>query len=976
MSRLRKAFERAGGNRGCILQRSGGYLIEVPRESIDWHRFVAAVTAGRSAHDAGRHDDAAELLWRGLDEWHGPALGDIERLGVLKQQMEERRLFAAELLATIELGLGEAERVVPVLSNLAWLHPGRERLVELLLRGLDATGRGSETTDIYLRTRRHLRDEHGRDPSAPLLRAHEDILRKQADRPPAITRPARSLALPAASSVFAGRQHELNLLLGLGARPGGPMVCVVNGMPGVGKTELVLHAAHRLAERFPDAQLHINLQAHNTSAAPVEQADALGRLLRTLTADDEPIPAQLDERADEFRALLAGKRALLVLDDAPGRVADIRHLLPTGTDCLVLITSRGRLAALDEAATISLDVLPAEDARTLFARVAGTDRVADQAGAVEQIVGLCGGLPLAIRIVAARLRSHPHRRPDRLAERLSNVHLQLSELDDGERSVSAAFTLSYQDLDPEQRSTFRLFSLIPAQDLDADAVAALAAASLSRATHTLDRLLDAHLISQQVDGRYGMHDLVRLWASEQSKAEDDDAERRQALLRWLDHELRTATAAMDVLFPHERSRRPRPTPEPRAAFAVSTPPRALAWLDAERPNLLAAAAVASAWDRPAHAWMLDATLYRYLLNGAHHVEALELHRHALNAARAEGNRAAEAAARGHVGATSTLLGRFEDALANSSEALAIHRALRDRHEEAVMLTDRGIVLAQLGRLNEAQDHLLQALVLDQELGSLHESCTLANLGNVAWSTGAFESAHHYYQLGLAGYAEAGDVHGEASMLINLGSVHFRRGHYPDAIAHFERALDLSSSLGSRGDMALVLSNLGGAYRENGQPERALDLHRRALDLARAIRQPAGEINALTDLAATYLSLGRLDDSVDYYEWALQLARNISDKPAQAQIMNGLGAAFRDRGDLAGAEATFRAALESATSLQDSYQEGIARVALADLLQGRGRTFEAHWQLRVAVGLLSPLGVPEGAQLCARLSRYDEGSDLR
>jgi len=488
----------------------------------------------------------------------------------------------------------------------------------------------------------------------------------------------------------------------------------------------------------------------------------------------DAIPQHLDDRAALYRNRLAGKRMLILLDNAYS-ADQVRPLLPAA-GCLVLVTSRRRLTALDDAHPVSLEHLPVGDAVTLFTRVAGAARITGQHEVVERIAGLCGGLPLAIRIAAARLRNHPAWQAGQLADRLADARAQPVELDDGERSISAAFTLSYRDLADEQRRMFRLLSLVPGQDIDAYAAAALTQTSLSPAGRLLRELLDAHLLSQEVEDRYGFHDLMRAYAANLAAVEDTPADRRAALTRLLDHQLHAAATAADQLFPHERRRRPAVSAPATPIPAVDTPAGAKAWLDAEWANLVAAARHAAMHGRPGHAQHFDTILWRYLLASGHYAEALELHWCALAAAREQGDRAGEAATLEHLGATYRRLGRYEAALQQFRQALATHQDLGERVEQAVTLTNLGIIYGLHDRYGEAAEHLQRALGIDREVGNLaNEANTLSSLGNIRQLTGGYDHALRCYQQALTIYAQIGDRAGQASVLTNLGSLHERRG---------------------------------------------------------------------------------------------------------------------------------------------------------------------------------------------------------
>lgn len=376
----------------------------------------------------------------------------------------------------------------------------------------------------------------------------------QADR---IVRPRQ---LPLDTTSFTGRASEVDRLLALVSDSGSGsavVISAIDGMAGIGKTALAVRVGHQLAKRFPDGQVFIDLHGFTGAVAPVEPADALDRLLRTLGVPGERIPAGLDDRAGLWRSLLADRRLLIVLDNAATE-AQVAPLLPGVPGCLVLVTSRNRLAGLEATQVVSLDTLPVADAVILFARIADEDQLATESRSlVLEAVQLCGRLPLAIGIAAARLRRHRAWTVADLVARLHDADQRLAELADGARSVAAALAVSYEHLSPGQQHLYRLLGLHPGPDIDTYAAAALANTTAGDAGRLLDNLLDAHLLVEPATDRYVLHDLVRAHAASTAATTDTEPDRRAAVGRLLDHYRHTAAAAMDVAHPYECIRRPR-----------------------------------------------------------------------------------------------------------------------------------------------------------------------------------------------------------------------------------------------------------------------------------------------------------------------------------------------------------------------------------------------------------------------------------
>ena len=944
VSRLRTAFREAGfGDQARLVARPPGYLLEVDAATVDWHRFRDLVARARAARQAADDADAAGLLRRASELWRGPALADLDdrSLHPIRYQMSDLRLAAAEDLAAIELRRGGPEVVADLLTELAAGHPGRERLAVLLIRALHAAGRRDEAISVYQRTRDYLTGRLGVDPTDALDDAYRAVLLGPASTtPPAGVR--RQVAqMPADTGNFTGRRAELARLLSLGPGattgpgPGGVVaICAVDGMGGIGKTTLAVHAAHRLSARFPDGCLFLDLHGHTRAIDPVGPGPALERLLRALGVPGEQIPADVDDRAALYRSRMTGRRMLIVLDDAR-TAGQVRPLLPAEPGCLVMVTSRRRLTALDEARPLSLDILPVTDAVTLFTRIAGPGRPVGPADAVANVVELCGRLPLAVRIAAARLRARPAWTVAHLADRLADQHHRLSELDDGERGVAAAFTLSYDDLTGDQQRTFRALGLHPGADTDAYAVAALTGHSLARAGRTLEELLDAHLLGQTVPGRYRMHDLVRAYAADLAQTQDSDGARRTALTGLLDHYLATAAAAMDVLFPAGVFQRPRIPPAGSPAPPVTDTAAARAWLDAERPNLVAVCAHTAANGRPGRTSRLSATLALYLDFGGHFAEALTIHACARDAA-----------------------GRCGDLVA-----------------EAQALANLGTSLDGLGRHAEAAEHLRHALHNFRETGHrAGEARTLNNLGYAYCRWGRYRQAVDHARQGLALFRETGNRLGQADALDTLGIVHRQQGRYDEAAEHSEQALALYRALGDPLGEAMQLERLGGIASLRGHHDQAVDRLQQALSLDREIGNRLGEAGALHELAVVHQQQGRYDAAADHYRQSIELFRRIGDRTSEGSALNGLAETMHATGQPRRARDLHTAVLALTADTDATFEQARAHAGVARTHDGASDPVQArrHWEQ--ALTRYARLGVPAAAEIRALLAARDNAGE--
>uniref|UniRef100_UPI001A9558B9 AfsR/SARP family transcriptional regulator n=1 Tax=Actinomadura roseirufa TaxID=2094049 RepID=UPI001A9558B9 len=575
--------------------RQGTYRLDVEDEAVDLHRFALLRDQARAIAESGDGEYALEHYRRAAGLWRAIPLADLRGDWVerTRTNLEEQLLTATFERAELELRHGHHADLVGELTALAERYSYHERAVELLMVALFRSGRQAEALDAYRRIRAVLAQEVGTDPGPNLQRLHQRILRTDPEllRIPGSRFAARRRPdnLPPDERTFTGREEELDRLLAAVPGPAEPppqagpaaTVLTIDGMPGVGKTALAVHLAHRLAGRFPDGAMFLDLRAHDAGQRPLDPAAALDALLRVAGVPAARIPRTTDERVALWRTRLAGARAVIVLDDATGH-DQVRPLLPASAGSLVVVTSRRRLTGLHDSHPLSLDVLPLRDAMRLFTGIAGLGPAADPAG-VAAVVGRCGQLPLAVRMAASRLR---HRRAWGVADllaRLTSDDRRLEELRVEGREISVVFEISYRALPPALRDAFRTLALHPGPDLTAHAAAALLDRPVHESERVLEELLDRHLITEPTGGRHRFHDLVGDYARGLA-AEDSAAVRRRATERLLDFYTEAAERADALL----SGRRP-PAAGPLRLPRLETEAQAREWLAAEHDCLLGAA---------------------------------------------------------------------------------------------------------------------------------------------------------------------------------------------------------------------------------------------------------------------------------------------------------------------------------------------------------------------------------------------------
>ena len=706
------------------------------------------------------------------------------------------------------------------------------------------------------------------------------------ETPTAVT---TSTALPDDLPWFRGRAAELDQLLNAARGPAGAtsgVVSVIEGMAGVGKTALAVHAAHRLDH--PDqVRLYVNLRGFDPGQPAADPGAVLESFLRVLGITGGGVPRGVPARARLYRSVLRCRRALIVLDNAAD-VGQVRPLLPDGPEHRVLVTSRHTLGDLGGAQRLSLDVFTPDEAVQLLRAMIGSRRVDAEPDAARRIATRYGRLPLALSLISRHIRSTPDWQLADHAERLRGLGLA-----DG---VQAALTLSYRQLDAGDRRMFRLVGVNPSPDLTVHAAAALADLDARQAQRHLDTLVAEHLLHCADGGRYHAHDLVLAYAAHRARDEEPASRRRQAVTRLLDHYLNSAALAMDAAHPAERSRRPRidqasPWSPPLPDLAT-----ARAWLDAERPNLIAAIVHAAAHGWSQHAGQLTATIWRHLDTSGRYGDILAIHRHALSAARQLDDRTAEALVRHNLGTVHWRLGRKIEAIDHFENALELRRQTGDRPAQAQTLNNLSVVVHALGRHQDALRLYQETLALFREVGDrLGEAGALNNLGVVLEHLRRLDDAARREREALALFREIGSKVGEADALANLCVVHRRQGRHDAAIAHQQQALDIFRAIGDRGGEAGGLINLGDIRQQQDRHGEAAQLYRQALAIANDLGDPELKAEALNSFGLTLRATGRFDEAIEHHTRALALARQIHDKTEQTRALEGLAQAAHAAG---------------------------------------------------------------------------------
>jgi DNA-binding SARP family transcriptional activator/tetratricopeptide (TPR) repeat protein len=862
---------------GRVLRRqAGGYRIVVAVDTLDLASFRhLRETAGRHVA-AGDHATAVEAYVAGLRLWRGPCAADlrtVDRVPLAFTAADQEYLAAAQEAGRLALEGNLAAKCLSEVRRAAASDPLNESIQACLVRLLAASGRRAEAVTAYRNTRRRLADELGVEPGHDLQEARRRVIGEtpaaqirpagppgsgrqsgakphagvgmRAGTPPAwpSTRPAQ---LPADLPFFVGRQNELvmasQLLTDLERRDG-VMIIAIEGMPGIGKTALAVHAAHRFAGSFPDGQLYVNLRGFDPDGRTVDPAEALAGLLRALGVPAGDLPAELDDRAALYRSVLARRRVLVVLDNARD-AAQVRPLLPGTTACLAMVTSRDSLSGLTVthgARPLRVPLFEPEQAREYLIRRLGRDATMAAPAVLDEIAERCGRLPLVLAVVAARAAHDSHLPLTSVVEELraADGNLDAFAGADPATNARAVFSWSYRALEPGAARLFRRLALHPGTQMTVAAAASLLGVQPRDARGRLAALVHAHLAIEVAPGEYACHDLLRAYAAELSADHDTAADRDEARHRLLDHYLHTAAAAARQF---SGSSLPIALPNPRPGVTVSemtTAAQASAWLDSRHPVLLELATSAATDGRfDPHVWQLTWALHQFLYGRGLWHEQLTLSGTALAVAHRLGDPVALGHMHGVRARALAHLGRPAEASDHMRQALDLLSGSVDDDTLAEQHRAFSWVLEKEGRYDAALGHAEQALQLMGGLGNPVRRAKALNA--VGWChalLGEYQPALFYCRQALALLDEAGEQRSQADVWDSIGYAHHHRGDYGAAVDAYERAVQVWRQVGVRYAEADTLVRLGEACRAAGDDATAAATWREALALLVALDHP-------------------------------------------------------------------------------------------------------------------------------------------
>jgi DNA-binding SARP family transcriptional activator/Tfp pilus assembly protein PilF len=854
------------GSKGAIQARPPGYVLDLGPDGTDVQVAERLLRDGTQASDPVQ---GAAHLETALSLWRGRPLADLTGLAWLEEQAERLDMLGVQVkraLFEARLDSGEHRQLVPGLEQLVAEHPLDEQIHGQLMLALYRSGRQADALAAYQRLRRTLDEQLGIDPSQPLRDLEMAILRQdrtlEAPAQPVVVPLAAPAApvpaqLPPAVPAFAGRGAELARLdaaiPGAGgddyADPAAVAITAVSGTAGVGKTTLALHWAHRAAAQFPDGQLYVNLRGYDAGGPALDAGEAVRGFLDALGVHPAGIPEGMAAQAGLYRSLLAGKRVLVVLDNARD-AEQVRPLLPGSPGCAVIVTSRNHLTGLvaaEGARPLSLDLMPAGDARDLLARRLGAERTEAEPDAVEEIVDRCVRLPLALTIAAARAAINPAFPLSALASELSEAGRALDVFDGGDLAtdVRAVFSWSYHALSDDAALLFRLLGLHRGRDIAINAAASLAGVPADRARALLAELTRAHLLAEPSPGRYAFHDLLRAYAAEQARSQDSAAARDAAVRRILDHYLHTARRAAVLLDPYPE---PVALPPVQAGVIIGEPAcseDAMAWFGDEHAALLAALRLSAQVGMPSCTWQLATMLTPYHLRIGLWEDQATACNAGLDAAVCAGDAEGQAHALLGLAMGRSRSGRFADSAPLFEDVLRYFELTGDHQRQMIIHSCIAWICERDHRYTEMLAHARRGLDLCCAAGDRRGQVIAINdIGYCYAVAGNYEQALSYCQRALAASREIGERAWESAAWDSLGLVQHKLGNHRQAIMCYERAADLARALSDAFNETVSLVAMGDVYETMGDIPGARRVWRRALRILDAISHPdAAEVRA-------------------------------------------------------------------------------------------------------------------------------------
>ncbi|MFE9421516.1 BTAD domain-containing putative transcriptional regulator [Kitasatospora sp. NPDC006697] len=972
VSRLRGALQSATAAEGLpadtfeLTGHAHTYTLAADPELIDYHRFRRLTERAQAHAERGEDRSAFDLLRQAEDLWQGEPLAGLNGgwATATRSALRSHQVAAALTQATVGMRLGRFGELVPVLRRLTDQHETNQLLVARLMVALYGSGRQDDALLLFHHTRKILKARLGTQPGRELTELNQRILAGTAAAdlvPPPAERPAGRPAprtvpnnLPT-PRLLVGRDNELAAALDPLAV--GPLV--ISGLGGTGKTSLATHLAHRLGERYPDAQVKVELQSRSASQRPLTTDAALLALLRALGLPPQAVPADRESRTALWHQLLAERRCLIILDD----VADsdqVRELLPMSSRSLVLLTSRRGLSDLPGARHLLLDALPDDRAVDLFRALVGPER-ADNPDRIEEIVQRCYCHPYAVELAASRFKTRSTWTLDHLLKRLRHATRLLDELHDTGRDLAPILELSYRTLSEEHQESFRLLSLYPGPRFGQHAAAALLGRSAAATERAIEELLETHLLQEPRPELYAFHDLMAEFAASLAHRTNPGTSERAAMTRLVHFAIDAVDRADRTLYPH-RLRLPIPAEFTAAAPTPhwADPAAARAWLTDELEGLLAVLQYATDTEQEIEAAWLTHVLGGHLDVEGYWTEGIALHHTAVDHWHNTGDLHAESRALLDLAGLYIHLARFPQAAAINAQAATLAHLADDPEAIAESIAQSGTLHGKTGDFRAALKAQDRALTLALSIGnSLQADRIRNNIGIVTIYLDDLSTAIANLEEALVGFQRVGNLRMEASALNNLGQLLFQKGDKDSARTVIERCLAIGEFVLSTHELASAQTNLIATLDGPNDWQRGHELGISALAAFRRAGERLSQLNTMIALGDLLRRAAHPEEAISWYQEALPLSIVIGADHERAAATHGLGSAEADAGRLDSAEARLTAAVGMAQRLQIPSEEAESRSTLAAVLSRLGRHADAAEHTRIAALLTQQSTEPRG-----------------
>lgn len=954
VSHVRNAIGAAHGE-AHLQAKPGGYLLKIDQGLIDLHRFRSLRDQAVAIAQSGDTGQAVALLQDADSLWRGPALAGLPGRWIagMRHSLEEERRYARLRRVGLELDLGRHAELTGELQQLAAQFPLDETCIAYRMMALYRSGRQSDALNLFQEARDRFLDR-GLELGPGLWALQERILRHD----PALvvaprTRPVPRgptpgpITLPEHMGEFVGREKEILALMSEG-NPESSLVKIITGMAGVGKTTLAVEAARRLAGRYSGGQLYLKFHTHEPGEVPLDSAEALRGLLDMLGVQlsPTPVPRGVRELTALWQDEISARKAVIVLDDVPDLEA-VDAVLPKSVGCLTLITTRNRLPAIPGASVLSLDVLPEPDAVSLFTKVIGPGRATDPATVVKA-VRLCGHLPLAIKLTAARLRDDEASTISEFIADVAESNTFPKGLGGARQHLMQSFELSYKSLTARQQRVYRRLGANPCPDFTVHSAAAVAGTTTLEAHTILIELSDRHLVESAAHQRFRFHDLLREYAAFCSERDEPEHERRDAQRRLLEYFLHNADYADQLLYPHRTRATRSATITGIFDHTIDSSSDPQKWLECEWRNILSAIEYGAK-----HEWKKECAELAHILAEFLDVRgcwdgAIRIHSVALHACRDLADPPRIARASIDLSLVRQLQGRHKSALQHASEALRIYDGIHNRRGKAMAADRLAMVHFHYGKFR-------QALAYDQEARALYvesrdqngEAEAIFHAGASCLNLGRLSESMEYLHDALTLFEGMGNLRGKAKTINSMAEIARRQGYHREALGKYFEALAIYQRIGSHLEQATVTQNIGIIYLYKEDPEKAIIEFRKALATYREGRDLLGQARAMCDIGDAFLAMELLDESLIHYQNATSIAQQLGDQYVKVIALRGIAHAYRGSDCPDKAMKFYNDALRTAYEIEDPYQQAKVLDGIAEAMFRSGEFDKGRIYLRQA-----------------------------